>query len=134
MSEEALELWKTALRFTATLTPELASLLPTLIRLLHDNSDILPIVLKLTESYALLDCEALLQNYGSDLFAAFDNLLAGDMKFEAVKTVLHAFNTLIQSSTSWPTYLQSSNCFVKLIMPLEKANVSAAIFSFCSAH
>jgi len=121
LNEEAIELWRSVLRYASALTPDLASLLPLVVGLLQAGTDTLPNALKILESYCLLDADILLQNYGTEVFTSFE-LLLGDQKMETVKTLLHAFNLLISRShpTSWRERLDASNCFTKLVQPLNK--------------
>ena len=114
-----MELWKTCMRFTDVTSPELASLIPHLLTLLQSATDVLPSVLKILEGYTLLDATMILRSCGEQIFLAFQILL-GDLKIDAVKIVLHAFNLLIQSApvNTWSQPLQASGVFSKLISPL----------------
>ena len=64
---------------------------------------------------------------GREIAAAFESMLDADLKFEAVKMILHAFDMMVQKTSSWPAYLEGSGCFAKLLMPLTR-NVRALYF------
>lgn len=57
LQDDGLELWRAALRFTASPTDDLMALAPLSIQLLSEGSDILPKVLRIIQSYILLQPE-----------------------------------------------------------------------------
>ena len=61
LQEDALELWHGLLKRSSTLTPELLALLPSLVALLEQGTDILPKCLAIFESYLLLDAPRVME-------------------------------------------------------------------------
>jgi hypothetical protein len=61
LQEDGLELWRACMRHATAMTPELLSLVPIMISLLRDGTDVLGQVLKLVEGYTLLDADVFLQ-------------------------------------------------------------------------
>lgn len=59
--EDALDLWWTILQTTPSSNPQLQSLVPSAINLLDYDNESLRKVLKIIESYILLDASAVLQ-------------------------------------------------------------------------
>jgi hypothetical protein len=134
LQEDGLELWQVLLRRSTSLSPEMLSLLPLLVSLLANGTDILPRCLAIFESYLLLDSPSVVsvrrlrlicpshetrvlthlrvQACASPFFASIHGLLEG-LKFEAVKVVLHALNTVYQTAptSAWAGALESSGCF-----------------------
>lgn len=127
------------------------NLLPLLVTLLSAGTDVLPRVLKILESYLLLDASRVLQVSvfsqrsrahsrlrltvsitfqlcSNDLFVAFGSLL-GELKLSAAKSILHALNTVFLTSPVelWATALDSSNALIKLVRPMT-GNVRSPIF------
>ncbi|TKA55315.1 hypothetical protein B0A53_02239 [Rhodotorula sp. CCFEE 5036] len=112
LQEDGLELWQVLLRRSTSLSPEMLSLLPLLVSLLANGTDILPRCLAIFESYLLLDSPSVVSACASPFFASIHGLLEG-LKFEAVKVVLHALNTVYQTAptSAWAGALESSGCF-----------------------
>lgn len=132
LQEDGLELWQVLLRRSTALSSEMLAILPLLISLLAHGTDILPRCLAIFESYLLLDTpsvvsvghrvmccmlgsahrQALSQACAVQLFASIHDLLGG-LKLEAVKVVLHALNTVFQTSppSTWAAALDASGCF-----------------------
>jgi hypothetical protein len=150
LQEDSIELWQALLRRSATLTPEMLSLLPLLVKLVSEGTDVLPRVLKLLESYLLLDASQILhvrvplsfvrsraepgrQLCCQELFVAFENIL-GDLPLQAAKAILHALEVIFISAPIevWAAALESSGTMVKLFDQITK-NVSGAFTSIsCS--
>lgn len=61
LQEEALELWQVLIKRSSILSPDLLQLLPLLTTLLAAGTDILPRVLKILESYLLINADVVLQ-------------------------------------------------------------------------
>ena len=61
MEEDGLELWLTVLRHAKRIDEPLTKLIPSIEPLLIAGTDILPTVLRIIQSYALLDGERLIQ-------------------------------------------------------------------------
>jgi hypothetical protein len=55
LQEDGIELWRITMQQATVLTTELADLIPLVVTLLREGTDVLRQVLKLVESYCLLD-------------------------------------------------------------------------------
>lgn len=129
------------------------SLLPLLVSLLANGTDILPRCLAIFESYLLLDSPAVVsvrrlrldsphetrvltrprvQACASPFFASIHGLLEG-LKFEAVKVVLHALNTVYQTapSSSWAGALEASGCFATYLKVISGVRLSSSLCLDC---
>ncbi|KAI5481425.1 hypothetical protein MNV49_004181 [Pseudohyphozyma bogoriensis] len=122
LEEDGLELWQILMRRSSVITPEMYSLLPLLVSLLSRGTDTLPRVLKILESYLLLDGPRVLQLCATELFIGIEGLL-GELKLEAVKYILHAVDTVLQAApiATWAAALEGSGTMVKLVNPLNPA-------------
>lgn len=119
LHEEAILLWRAAIRYATVLSPELLDLLPHLSALIAAATDTLPDILKILVGYCLLDGPTVVPAYANSIMPAFEVILGG-LDVEKVKVVLYAFNTFITSSPAetWNAALDASGCFHKLISPL----------------
>lgn len=128
------------------------ALLPLLIYLIAAGTDVLPICLRILESYLLLDAATVLQVSScafvarrafadprlteqlgaTDLFMAFEGIL-GDLELKAVKVILHGLNTIFQTSpiAAWVGALDDSAAFTKLLQPLSDSQTPVLIVTKC---
>ena len=99
----------------------------------------MPKVLRIIESYCLLNgnlitevsistgtaylliADLYLQKYGPNLFSAFQFLL-GDLKLWATRGILRVLNTICMTcpAAQWVPSMDTSNCFIGLLQPLQK--------------
>ncbi|GJN91530.1 hypothetical protein Rhopal_004553-T1 [Rhodotorula paludigena] len=128
LQEDGLELWQVLLRRSASLSPEMLSLVPTLIAILDRATDVLPRCLAIFESYLLLDAQAVLTICSTEFFAAVREILAG-LQLDALKVVLHALNTVFQTAppTHWAAALDASLCFDRMLQVAAAKDSSALI-------
>ncbi|KAK4057588.1 hypothetical protein OIO90_001233 [Microbotryomycetes sp. JL221] len=119
LQEDALELWLALLKRCSNLSQEMISLLPMLIKLIQSATDVLPRCLSILESYVLINVEIVLQVCSTDLLVAIESIL-GDLKLEAVKKILHAFNVIVQTSSIQLLMngFNQSNLMIKLLQPV----------------
>jgi hypothetical protein len=61
LSEDGLNLWWVALQNASQMTPEMASIIPAAISLLDYGSDTFVVILRILESYVILDPVYVLQ-------------------------------------------------------------------------
>lgn len=87
--------------------------------MLGQATDMLPDLLKILQSYCLIDGQAVISPYAQEIMAAYEIVLGG-LDIDKVKVVLHTFNTVISSAPAscWGAALASTGCFVKLVEPL----------------
>ncbi|GAA5972295.1 hypothetical protein JCM11641_002396 [Rhodosporidiobolus odoratus] len=130
LQEDGLELWQVLLRRSTSLSPEMLSLLPLLITLLANGTDVLPRCLAILESYLLLDGPRIVSACATNLFAAVHDLLDG-LKLEAVKVVLHALNTVFQTApaSAWIEALDASGCFAAFLKVISARDISAIVIT-----
>ncbi|KAL8284260.1 hypothetical protein RQP46_005009 [Phenoliferia psychrophenolica] len=116
LQEDGLELWQVLLRRSDSLSQEMLSLLPLLLSLLSSGTDVLPRVLRILESYLLLDASRVLQLCSNDLFVSFENLL-GDLNIEPLKAVLRAMEAVFSTAptVAWAQALDGSNAMLKIL-------------------
>ncbi|KAM0755992.1 ARM repeat-containing protein [Meredithblackwellia eburnea MCA 4105] len=116
LQEDGLELWQAFVKRASTLSGEMVSLLPLLVSLLAKGTDVLPRVLKILESYLLLDSLRVLQMFGNEIFQAFEILL-DDLSLEALKQILRTMEMVFQSAPidAWAMSLESSNTMLRLV-------------------
>ncbi|GAA5831223.1 hypothetical protein JCM3766R1_002972 [Sporobolomyces carnicolor] len=128
LQEDALELWHGLLKRSSTLTPELLALLPSLVALLEQGTDILPKCLAIFESYLLLDAPRVMELCNTSFFAAISSLLDG-LRLEAVKVVLHSMNTIFKTcqSSRWAAAVDGSLCFQRMLEVVSRPDTSALI-------
>ncbi|GAA5896429.1 karyopherin KAP120 [Sporobolomyces salmoneus] len=129
LQEDALDFWHVLLKRSSTLTPEMLSLLPSLVNLLGQGTDVLPKCLSIFESYLLLDASKVMELCNVSFFTSISNLLDG-LRLEAVKTVLHSMNTIFKtcpSPASWAAALDESLCFQRMLEVVSQADTSALI-------
>ncbi|GAA5872418.1 hypothetical protein JCM16303_004510 [Sporobolomyces ruberrimus] len=129
LQEDALELWQVLLRRSSTLTPEMLALLPSLVTLIGQGTDILPRCLSIFESYLLLHASKVLELCSRELFKSVSELLDG-LRLEAVKIVLHAMNTIFRTCpnpTIWAAALDESGCFQTMLQVVSQNDTSALI-------
>ncbi|BGP12651.1 hypothetical protein JCM10213v2_000568 [Rhodosporidiobolus nylandii] len=128
LQEDGLELWQVLLRRSTSLSPEMLSLLPLLISLITEGTDVLPRCLAIFESYLLLDGPAV--SCATHFFGAVHDLLDG-LKLEAVKVVLHALNTVFQAApaSAWVEALDASGCFARFLQVIAATDISALVIT-----
>ena len=124
LQEDGIELWMAVMRHSTAMDASLAQLIPFSVVLLRAGTDMLPNVLRLVESYALLDSATFLQLAGSDIFSAFEFLLK-DLKLEAVRFILYALDIIIMAAPaeSYAAALDQSGLFLGLIQASQHAEV-----------
>ncbi|BGP52842.1 hypothetical protein JCM8202v2_000399 [Rhodotorula sphaerocarpa] len=128
LQEDGLELWQVLLRRSTALSSEMLAILPLLISLLAHGTDILPRCLAIFESYLLLDTPSVVSACAVQLFASIHDLLGG-LKLEAVKVVLHALNTVFQTSppSTWAAALDASGCFAVYLETIANPSIPSLI-------
>ncbi|GAA6025975.1 hypothetical protein JCM11491_006406 [Sporobolomyces phaffii] len=138
LQEDGLELWQVLLRRVSTLSPEMLGLLPALVGLIAQGTDVLPRCLSIFESYLLLDSQTVIEACSGSYFSAISPLL-GDasgegLRLEGVKVVLHSLNTVFKtcpadsgSVASWAGPLDESGCFQRVLQVVSKPDASALI-------
>ncbi|GAA6061030.1 hypothetical protein JCM10212_004604 [Sporobolomyces blumeae] len=128
LQEDGLELWQVLLRRTSAITPDLAALVPLLMNLIVEGLDVLPRCLSIFESYLLLDAPRVLEICSSAFFNGIAPLLDG-LRLEAVKVVLHAFNTVFQASPPerWANEVHESGCFERVLEVVTTPGTPAVI-------
>jgi hypothetical protein len=128
LQEDALELWQVLLKNSLNLSLEMFRLLPMLIGLLDQGTDVLPKCLSIYESYLLLDPNKVLELTANEFFNSCSSLLDG-LSLQAVKTVLHCINLIFKTSTSqkWAQALDESGCFQRLLQVVSQPDTSALI-------
>ncbi|EEB98277.1 hypothetical protein MPER_02244, partial [Moniliophthora perniciosa FA553] len=127
-------LWKEAMRSTTSGTtgnPSLSNLLPTAIRLLETNLDLLGSLLNIMQSYFILNGEQILQLCAVDLFKAFLSIFTRKALRENQKGALVALHLLIQTTPSslWAEPLHVSGLFPYLLNNLTENETDAIILS-----
>lgn len=137
LDEDGLNLWSIALRNTVSLlgmngTPALFDLLPQAIELLATHLDLLGLMIKITESYILLDAPMILQVCNHQLLSAY---LAA-FKSRAVaplnaSDMLKTLEILVQTSPSslWGDALHSSGLFEHILDTLVEEKVPTSLLT-----
>ncbi|WAR64180.1 hypothetical protein PtB15_16B340 [Puccinia triticina] len=117
LKEDGLILWLAMARQTETLTPSLTKLLFALASLTQDASDTLGILLKILQSYLLLDCQLVLSTIGSLLSQTFCQLMSMPMGLAPTKTILQSVECLVKCATPsvWQGWFEESDCFLQLM-------------------
>ncbi|KAL1914641.1 uncharacterized protein VTP21DRAFT_8052 [Calcarisporiella thermophila] len=95
--EDGLELWTATVHNAPRTTPELFGLIPVAVALLEYGSENLRKVLRILESYALLNGELLVQSFSLPIFDGFARLL-GDLKPQACNVIIRVLDTILQKS------------------------------------
>ncbi|GAA5950880.1 hypothetical protein JCM3765_004618 [Sporobolomyces pararoseus] len=135
LQEDALELWSTLLKRSSSISYEMFQLLPNLLSLLNQGTDVLPKILSIFESYLLLDSNPnkVLETTSLNFFSTVSNLLDG-LRFEAVKIVLHSINMVFKTTSTtpegvhqWVRALDESGCFQKMLEEISKPDTSTLI-------
>ncbi|KAK9450536.1 armadillo-type protein [Limtongia smithiae] len=93
--EDALELWQGTISNTAEATPELLSLVPTLLETLDLATENLRIELQILEGYVALATEFVVREYGAVMFRILTSFI-GKLKQEACHAVAHVIEIVIQ--------------------------------------
>jgi hypothetical protein len=134
LQDDGLELWRSTLRFATSPSTELLSLAPLSTKLLRGGTDILPKVLRIIESYILLQPDAYLsvrvapnscskviidvpvQINAQDLLNGFSHLLAS-LNDKATKPLLYTTDMIIQSAPAaiWAPALDSSSLLLHMV-------------------
>ncbi|ORZ00705.1 armadillo-type protein [Syncephalastrum racemosum] len=96
--EDALDLWWTLLQTATAANQDLFTLVPAAIGLLDYDTDSLRKVLRILESYLLLDANAVIQQCGLPFFQGLANYIGSD-KTEVATSVAQAAEMALQSST-----------------------------------
>ncbi|KAI0307271.1 ARM repeat-containing protein [Multifurca ochricompacta] len=131
LETDALHLWITALRNATALggtsgEASLLDLFPKVISLLVDNCGVLGSTTDILEGYLLLDANAILQRYASQLFSALKQSLITASANNA-RSLLDALALLLQLAhpSTYSETLHSSGLFSFLIMTIteDKADV-----------
>ncbi|ESK94397.1 importin 11 [Moniliophthora roreri MCA 2997] len=127
-------LWKEAMRSTTSATtgnPSLSNLLPTAIRLLETNLDLLGSLLNIMESYFILNGEQILQLCAVDLFKGFLSIFTRKALRENQKGALVALHLLIQTTPSllWAEPLHISGLFPYFLNNLTENETDPIILS-----
>ncbi|KAH9814581.1 armadillo-type protein [Melampsora americana] len=117
LQEDGMILWLTTLRQATSLTPQLSNLLPRLIGLARDANDSLAIVLKILQSYILLDAPILVDTCGSALAVTLSELLQMSAGLSPIKEVLNVLTYIVQCYpiAQWKPWLEGSGCFEVLL-------------------
>jgi hypothetical protein len=131
LETDALLLWITALRCTATLgnpsgDPSLLDLFPKVITLLADNWAVMRSVTDILEGYLLLDANTVMQSYASQLFTVVQRPLKNE-GVNHTRPLLDALALSLQlaHSSTYSETLHSSGLFSLLITTIveDKADV-----------
>ncbi|KAH9441299.1 hypothetical protein KEM48_009210 [Puccinia striiformis f. sp. tritici PST-130] len=117
LQEDGLILWLTILRQSVHLTPDLSKLLMGLSTLIGDANDSLAILLKILQSYLLLDSRVVLETIGSLLAVNFSHLMSLSLGLAPTKAILHSIESIVQCAEplAWQKWLEQSDCFLQLI-------------------
>lgn len=117
LQEDGLILWLAMVRQTETITPSLPKLLLALATLIHDASDSLGILLKIFQSYLLLDCQLVLSTIGSLLSTTFSQLLSTPMGLAPTKAILQSVECIVKCANPsvWQGWFEESDCFLQLM-------------------
>ncbi|EIN10324.1 ARM repeat-containing protein [Punctularia strigosozonata HHB-11173 SS5] len=136
LEEDALVLMQAALSNTLTIqsmngAPALIDLFPILIPYIAGDIHILGRVTNLIESYFVADAPAILQGYGTELFQAFREGLAGHATTLNKRDMVAALALLTQFSQSaqWGPPMHASGLFAYILEQLvdEEANTTLAV-------
>lgn len=126
LQEDGLILWLAMVRQTETITPSLPKLLLALATLIHDASDSLGILLKIFQSYLLLDCQLVLSTIGSLLSTTFSQLLSTPMGLAPTKAILQSVECIVKCANPsvWQGWFEESDCFLQLMQRSASTDVS----------
>jgi hypothetical protein len=122
LDEDALNLWRTALRNTHTIQPVqpgqegLFQLAPIAIALLASNLDLLGSVLSIIESYIILGGQEFFQQYSFDLHHAFSRCLSQANPIN-VKDLLRSIQLMLQivPTEYWEEPMHQSKLFWEML-------------------
>lgn len=117
LQEDGLILWLAMARQTETITLSLTKLLLALATLIQDASDSLGILLKILQSYLLLDCQLVLSTIGSLLSTTFSQLLSTPMGLAPTKAILQSVECIVKCAkpSVWQAWFEESDCFLQLM-------------------
>ncbi|PLW18863.1 hypothetical protein PCASD_16799 [Puccinia coronata f. sp. avenae] len=117
LQEDGLILWLAMARQTETLTPSLSKLLFGLAALIQDASDSLGILLKILQSYLLLDCPLVLSTIGCLLSKTFSQFMSMPMGLAPTKAILQSLECIVKcaSPSVWQAWFEESDCFFQLM-------------------
>ncbi|EFP85369.2 uncharacterized protein PGTG_11538 [Puccinia graminis f. sp. tritici CRL 75-36-700-3] len=117
LQEDGLILWLAIARQAETLTPSLTKLLFALATLIGDASDSLGILLKILQSYLLLDCQSVLNTIGCLLSKSFAQLMGMPMGLAPTKTILQSIECIVKCANPsvWQAWFEESDCFLRLM-------------------
>ncbi|KND02473.1 uncharacterized protein SPPG_09070 [Spizellomyces punctatus DAOM BR117] len=101
--EDAIDLWLAVIQNTPRCTPQLAALLEYGMALLEYGSESLKTVLKVVESYVVLEPVGVLQTYAHPILTRLCTML-GSLRPEASTSILRCLDVILQSC-------HASNCF-----------------------
>ncbi|TPX71763.1 hypothetical protein SpCBS45565_g00836 [Spizellomyces sp. 'palustris'] len=101
--EDAIDLWLAVIQNTPRCTPQIASLLEYGMALLEYGSESLKTVLKVVESYVVLEPVGVLQTYAHPILTRLCTML-GSLRPEASTFILRCLDVILQSC-------HASNCF-----------------------
>ncbi|GAA5940300.1 karyopherin KAP120 [Sporobolomyces koalae] len=130
LQEDALELWQVLLRRSASLSPEMLALLPALVTLVREGTDVLPRCLSIFESFLLLDSTRVIELCGASVLGALSDLLEG-LSVQAVKVVLHTLNSIFKTCPAmiWAAPFDESGTFQKLLQGISQTESSALVIT-----
>jgi hypothetical protein len=130
LQEDGLILWLAMARQTETLTPSLSKLLFGLAALIQDASDSLGILLKILQSYLLLDCPLVLGTIGCLLSKTFSQFMSMPMGLAPTKAILQSLECIVKcaSPSVWQAWFEESDCFFQLMHRSASTDVSKKPF------
>ncbi|KAG0149756.1 hypothetical protein CROQUDRAFT_73922 [Cronartium quercuum f. sp. fusiforme G11] len=117
LQEDGFILWLTILRQATALTPQLASMIPRLLDLARAANESLGILLRILQSYILLDAPLVLNTCGPALAVTLSELLTISAALPPIKGILMTMTYLVKCccAAQWKCWFVSSDCFEKLI-------------------